>query len=69
MNPHDKLDLGRLAMEAMQAAIDGVIEKAQRENGTLVVWEDGAVRHVPARLLPPISRSADKSPVPWGDWI
>jgi hypothetical protein len=41
------------ARNALQDAADRVVEEARRTNGTLVVWENGAVRHVPADQLPP----------------
>ena len=69
MNPNDKSDLGRLALEAMQAAADGVVEEARRTHGTVVIWEDGAVRHIPADQLPQTRYSGQPSPLPWGDGI
>jgi hypothetical protein len=41
------------AKQAMQDAADHVIEEARRTNGEVVVWENGAVRHIPASELPP----------------
>jgi hypothetical protein len=38
--------------KAMQAAADGVVEEAKRTHGTVVVRENGAVRHIPADELP-----------------
>jgi thymidine phosphorylase len=40
------------AEKAMQAAADGVVEEARRTHGTIVVWENGAVRHIRADELP-----------------
>jgi len=51
--------LGRKAEKALQEAVDKVVEDARRTNGTLVVWEDGAVRHITADQLP-----APKQPSP-----
>jgi hypothetical protein len=42
------------AEKAMQEAADRVVEEAQRTHDTVVVWEEGAVRHVPADQLPPV---------------
>jgi hypothetical protein len=44
--------LCRQAAKAMQEAADHVVEEARRTNGMVVVWEDGAVRHIPADQLP-----------------
>ncbi len=41
------------AEKAMQEAADGVAEEARQTHGSVVVWEDGAVRHIPADQLPP----------------
>jgi hypothetical protein len=41
------------AEKAMQDAADRVAEEARRTNGTVVVWEDGQVKHIPADQLPP----------------
>ena len=48
------------AERAMQEAADKVVEEARRTNGTLVVWENGAVRHIRGDELPP----AEKQPSP-----
>jgi hypothetical protein len=53
--------LWRLAEKAMQQAVKGVIEEARRTNGVLVVWENGAVRHISAAELPPTDQ-AESSP-------
>ena len=45
--------LWRLAEKAMQQAVKGIIEEARRTHGVLVVWENGAVRHLSADELPP----------------
>jgi hypothetical protein len=45
--------LGRLAEMAMRDAVRRVIEEARQTNGVLVVWENGAVRHLRADELPP----------------
>jgi hypothetical protein len=50
---HDGDSLARLAMQALQEAVDKVVEEARQKDGILVVWEDGAVRHIRARDLPP----------------
>ena len=41
------------AEKAMQEAADRVVEEARRTNSSVVVWEDGAVRHIPPDQLPP----------------
>jgi hypothetical protein len=41
------------AEKAMQEAADGVVEEARRTHGVVVVWENGAVRRIPADQLPP----------------
>ena len=48
------------AEKAMQEAADGVVEEARRTNGVVVVWEDGAVRRIPADQLPPADNSQEK---------
>jgi hypothetical protein len=45
------------AAKAMQEAADKVVEDARRTHGTVVVWENGAVRHIPADQLPPTKLS------------
>ena len=45
--------LFRLAEKAMQEAADRVVEEARQTNSSVVVWEDGAVRHIPPDQLPP----------------
>ncbi len=45
--------LFKQAEEAMQDAADHVVEEARRTGGSVVVWENGAVRHIPASELPP----------------
>jgi hypothetical protein len=50
--------LFRQAEQAMQEAADRVVEEARRTHGTVVVWEDGAVRHIPADQLPPTKPSS-----------
>lgn len=49
----EEQSLTQRAEMALQEAVNKVIEDARRTNGTLVVWEDGAVRHIPADQLPP----------------
>jgi hypothetical protein len=49
----DVSELHKLAERALQEAVNKVIEEARRTDGTLVVWEDGAVKHIRARDLPP----------------
>jgi|WetSurMetagenome_2_1015567.scaffolds.fasta_scaffold595587_2 hypothetical protein len=44
------------ARKAMQEAADGVVEEARRTNGVVVVWENGAVRRIPADQLPPADK-------------
>jgi hypothetical protein len=44
------------AERAMQDAADRVVEDARRTDGSVVVWEHGAVRRIPANQL---SQSAD----------
>jgi hypothetical protein len=51
------------AKKAMQEAADGVVEEARRTNGIVVVWENGAVRRIPADQLPPATtQPAEKKP-------
>ena len=50
--------LFKQAEEAMQKAADGVVEEARRTGGEVVVWENGAVRHIPASQLPPTGANA-----------
>ncbi|MEN6450669.1 MAG: hypothetical protein ABFC96_09275 [Thermoguttaceae bacterium] len=45
--------LSRQAEAALREAVDEVVEEARRMHGTVVVWEDGAVRRIPADQLPP----------------
>jgi hypothetical protein len=46
------------AKKAMQEAADGVADEARRTGGEVVVWEDGAIRHIPAdQLSPPPART------------
>jgi hypothetical protein len=52
MTREDRL-LFEQAEKAMQEAADGVVEEARRTNGVVVVWENGAVRHIRADELPP----------------
>jgi hypothetical protein len=49
----EEQSLGQQAEKALQAAVKGVIEEARRTNGEVVVWENGAVRHISADQLPP----------------
>jgi len=61
----------------LRAAVHGVIEEARRTNSEVVVWENGAVQHVPASELPPtpasVGRESDKGscttkpPLPSGE--
>jgi hypothetical protein len=44
------------AEKAMQDAADRVVEEARRTNSEVVVWENGAVRHIPASELPPAKK-------------
>ena len=50
---HEEQSLSQQALTALQEAVDEVVEEARRTHGTVVVWEDGAVRHIPADQLPP----------------
>ena len=54
------------AKKAMQEAADGVAAEARRTGGEVVVWEDGAIRHIPASQLPPTGETsgASKPPLP-----
>jgi len=52
MTREDRL-LFEQAEKALKEAVDGVIEKAKQTNGEIVVWENGAVRRIPADQLPP----------------
>lgn len=49
------------AAKAIQEAADGVVEEARRTGGEVVVWENGAIRHIPASQLPPTNRTSDDS--------
>jgi hypothetical protein len=40
------------AEKAIQEAADRVVEEARRTHGSVVVWENGAVRRIPADELP-----------------
>jgi hypothetical protein len=40
------------AERAMQEAADKVVDEARRTHGVVVVWENGAVRRIPADQLP-----------------
>ncbi len=53
----EEQSLGQQAEKALQEAVKGVVEEARRTNGEVVVWEDGAVRHIPANELPPAKGS------------
>jgi hypothetical protein len=48
------------AEKAMQEAADGVVEEARRTHGVVVVWENGAVRRIPADQLPPAENPQKK---------
>jgi hypothetical protein len=58
----EEQSLGQQAEKALQAAVKGVIEEARRTNSEVVVWEDGAVRHVPAGELPPTPTASENKP-------
>ena len=49
----DEKSLLQQAEKALQDAVQRVIEEARRTHGTVVVWEQGAVREIPADQLPP----------------
>ena len=55
MDPKEQ-SISRQAEKALREAVDEVVEEARRTNGTLAVWEDGAVRQIPADQLPPPKR-------------
>jgi len=52
MEPEEQ-SLSQKALAALQEAVQGVIEDARRNNRTLVVWENGAVRYITPDQLPP----------------
>lgn len=47
------------AEKALRDAVQKVVEEARRTHGTIVVWENGAVREIPADQLPP---AAEQNP-------
>jgi hypothetical protein len=49
------------AERAMQEAADKVVEEARRTHGVVVVWENGAVRRIPADQLPPAGNLQKKT--------
>jgi hypothetical protein len=60
MTREDRL-LFEQAEKAMQDAADKVVEEARRSYGVVVVWENGAVRQIPADELRPLqSATADE---------
>lgn len=46
-----KKDVTELLMEGVKLAHQRLLEKAKRENATLVIERDGKIIHVPAREL------------------
>ena len=52
--------LGQRAETALREAVKEVVDEARRTNGVVVVWEDGAVRRIPADQLPPADNSQKK---------
>jgi hypothetical protein len=54
VNP-EQIRLSLLAEKALQEAVKKVIDDARRKGRTLVVWEQGAVRYIPADQLPAAS--------------
>ena len=52
MKPKKK-PLSQQAEKALQEAANRVVEEARRTQSTVVVWEQGAVHHIPADQLPP----------------
>jgi hypothetical protein len=48
----EALSLGQKAEMALQEAVNAVVEEARRTHGSVVVWENGAVRCIPADELP-----------------
>ncbi len=55
--------LGQRAETALREAVRGVVEEARRTHGVVVVWENGAVRRIPADQLPPAHASAADEPL------
>ena len=51
MNILNKEDLTEKVMEGMRRAVGKVIEKAKRDDETLVIVRDGKIVHVKARDL------------------
>jgi hypothetical protein len=51
------------AKKAIQEAADGVVEEARRTHRVVVVWENGAVRRIPADQLPAADAGVAKNPV------
>jgi hypothetical protein len=51
------------AERAMQEAADKVVEEARRTHSVVVVWENGAVRRIPADQLPVADAGVAKNPV------
>ena len=47
MDPNDTKTLHDNALRAMQAAADQAVEDAIRTKGSVIVWENGAVRKIP----------------------
>jgi hypothetical protein len=52
------------AEQALRDAAEGVVEEARRTNGVVVVWENGAVRHIQAAELPPPVSTATTPTMP-----
>jgi hypothetical protein len=46
MNHDEFLTLCKNAEKALQEAADGVVEEAIRTHGSVIVWENGAVREI-----------------------
>ena len=49
--PNQKLSIPELAYKALVSANAKLVRERQKEGGTLVIWRDGKVAHVPASEL------------------
>jgi hypothetical protein len=54
--------LAETPLKALQEAADGVVDEARRTNSVVVVWENGAVRRIPASELPPAKEKPSPQP-------
>jgi hypothetical protein len=52
--------LSQQAEQALQDAANRVVDEARRTHGSVIVWENGAVREIPWDQLPPATAAEEK---------